>query len=120
MKNLFAVTGLGAVVAAAAVAGGVGVAFALGGADDDGSHATMPGMTMQMDPAAMQSHMRAVLGDDAFETMQEHMLQALGEEGYAGMLARMADGCSAEGMAINRSASDSTNHLGHHPGSASE
>ncbi|MCL4242465.1 MAG: hypothetical protein KJ048_14040 [Dehalococcoidia bacterium] len=120
MKRPIAITGLGAVIVAAAVAGGVGVAFALGGGDDADGHGTMTGMTMQMDPATMESHMREMMGDDAFETMQEHMLRALGEEGYAGMLDRMADGCSAEGMAMSSSASDPTDHLGHHPGSASD
>lgn len=120
MKRPIAIIGLSAVVVAAAVAGGVGVAVALGGGDDAGGHGTMTGTTMQMDPATMGSHMREMLGDDAFETMQEHMLQALGDAGYASMLSRMADGCSAEGMAMSSSATDPADHLGHHPGSASD
>lgn len=120
MKSLIAVTGLGAVVVATAIAGGVGVAFALGGGHDNDGHETMTGTPMQMDPAAMQSHMREILGDEAFETMQDHMLQALGEVGYAGMLGRMAEECGAEGMAMSGPASDATDHLGHHPSSANE
>jgi hypothetical protein len=120
MKRLIAITGLGSMVVAAAVAGGVGVALARGGGDDAGSHGTMTGTMMHMDPATMESHMRAILGDDAFKTMQEHMVQALGEAGYAGMLDRMADGCSADGMAMGSSASNPADHLSHHPGSGSD
>lgn len=120
MKSLIAIAGIGAVVVAAAVAGGVGVAFALGGGDDAGGHGTMTGTAMPMDPATMESHMREMLGDDAFETMQEHMLQALGEEGYAGMLGRMTKGCGAEGMAMSGPVSDPAEHLKHHPGPSNE
>lgn len=115
MNKLTTVVGVGAVVLAAAVAGGAGVAFALSGGDDNGNHGTMTGMSMQMDPAAMQSHMRAMLGEDAFGAMQDHMVQALGEEGYAGMLGRMAEGCATGEMAMSSPASDPAEHLRHHP-----
>lgn len=101
MKRLLALTGIGTTIAAAAVAGGVGVALAHGGPDDHGDGQHMMGgaaMQMNMDPAAMQQHMKDILGRDTYEQMQGAMKQILGEDGYQQMLERMQSACSTEGM----------------------
>ncbi|GMV86185.1 MAG: hypothetical protein AMXMBFR80_20400 [Dehalococcoidia bacterium] len=108
MNRFTKLSGIGAIALAAGIAGGVGVAFGLGGDDGDGGHGGQAGM-MPTDPATMSAHMRALLGD---------MTGVLGEDAYAAMLTRMADACAAEGMAMATWAPEPPNHGQHHPGAA--
>lgn len=120
MKRILTVTGIGTAIAAAAIAGGFGVALAHG--DDDGhkdGERMTGGMAMQMDmdPAAMQQHMREILGDETYNELQGAMKAALGDEGYQQMLESMATGCAgAMGMAAPGSgaAPAAPGHPGHH------
>lgn len=91
-------TGIGATIAAAAIAAGVGVAVAHNGDGHMDGHTMMSGQMMQMDPAAMQEHMKQVLGDEAYQKMQDAMKQAFGQEGYQQMLDKMAAGCDPSTM----------------------
>ena len=119
MNRLFTFTGIGATIGAAAIAGGLGVAFAHD--DNPGKNRMMDGGTMQMgmDPAAMQRHMKDVFGDETYARMQEAMTTALGDEGYQQMLTRMATGCSQAGMGMVTPgagpAPAAPGHSGHHP-----
>lgn len=115
MNKLMKLTGIGTVAVSAAIAGGVGIAFGLGGGDGGADHDAMAAM-MPMDPATMNSHMRAMMGDEGFAAMQRYMLEVLGEDGYAAMLTRMADGCTADGMAMRPQDVDPSDHQQHHPG----
>lgn len=98
MKKWIGLTGIGATVAAAATAGGLGVALAHDGHGRMDGHAMMSGQMMQMDRAGMQEHMSQVLGDDAYQKMQDAMKQALGEDGYQQMFDRMETGCDPATM----------------------
>lgn len=120
MNRFTKLSGIGAIALAAGIAGGVGVAFGLGGDDGDGGHDGHGGQAgmMPTDPATMSAHMRALLGDQAFEAMQGDMTGVLGEDAYAAMLTRMADACAAEGMAMATWAPEPPNHGQHHPGAA--
>ncbi|MCL4241308.1 MAG: hypothetical protein KJ048_08130 [Dehalococcoidia bacterium] len=115
MNRFTKLTGVAAVAVSAAIAGGVGVAFGLGGGDGGPNHDAMAG-TMPMDPATMDAHMRAMMGDEGFAAMQGYMLEALGEDGFAAMLTRMADGCTAQGMAMRPQDVAPADHEQHHPG----
>lgn len=117
MNRFTKLSGIGAIALAAGIAGGVGVAFGLGGDDGDGGHGGQAGM-MPTDPATMSAHMRALLGDQAFEAMQGDMTGVLGEDADAAMLTRMADACAADGMATGTWAPEPPNHGQHHPGAA--
>lgn len=118
MNKVITFTGIGAAIAAAAITGGVGVAVAHGGHDGMGDHAGMMGGGMPMDPAAMQQHMKQVMGDDAYQVMQDAMKQTLGEDGYQQMLDRMATGCT-DGMGSMMQGTTGTpsmpGHDAHHP-----
>ena len=117
MKRMLAIAGIGTAVSAAAIVGGLGVAFA----HDDGheSHQMMGSGAMQMmnDPAAMEQHMREIVGDQAYTSMRDAMNATLGPGGYEQMLDRMAAGCadSALGMMTTPGATaPGTGHSGHH------
>lgn len=94
MKKLIAITGIGTALAAAAIAGGVGVAVAHDDHGDMRNHQAMMDGTA-MDAAGMQDHMRQLLGDETYQKMQDAMQQALGQAGYQKMLDQMTDGCSS-------------------------
>lgn len=109
MNRFVILTGIGAAISAAAIAGGLGVALARG--DHDDSHRIMGG-------AAMQQHMKDALGEEAYSQMQGAMKAALGDDGYQQMLDRMATGCTQPGMGMmtpGSGAPAAPEHSGHHP-----
>lgn len=118
MNRFVTLTGIGAAIGAAAIAGGLGVALARG--DHDDRHRMMGGAAMQqhMDPAAMQQHMKDALGEEAYSQMQGAMKAALGDDGYQQMLDRMATGCTQPGMGMmtpGSGAPAAPEHSDHHP-----
>lgn len=118
MKKL-AMFGLGGVVTAAAIGGGLGVAFAHG---DSGGHHTdgMPmsghgSMHMSMDPAAMDEHMQQMMGDEAFAAMRG----AMGVDIYEEMPNRMGAGCEEMSGMMDGDGFGMPNHGSHHGGGGS-
>ena len=88
MKRMTIIGVVGA-LALSALAGGVGVALAHdGGAEHHGnSHGTM---TMGMDSAGMEGHMRAVMGEDAYTAM----MAAMPAGTHQSMMDAMGTGCA--------------------------
>lgn len=119
MKRSLKLTGIGTAIAAAAIAGGFGVALAQDNDDGHNDGQRMTGgmaMQMDMDPAAMQQHMQEILGDETYNELQGAMKSVLGDQGYQQMLERMATGCAgAMGMtAPGSGAPAAPGHSGHH------
>jgi hypothetical protein len=123
MNKWMTVGGIGAALVATAVASGLGVAFAHD--PHDGEIHPMNGAGTQMthmmqDPAAMDQHMKEILGIDAFAAMKQAMQTALGADGYEQMLERMAAGCAdgqGNGMMAPGSVPAVPGHSSHHSNS---
>jgi hypothetical protein len=89
MKRMTIIGVVGA-LALSALAGGVGVALAHdGGPDHQGGHGGMT-MGMGMDAASMDSHMRAVMGEDAYTAMMAAMPAGM----HQSMMDAMGTGCA--------------------------
>ncbi|MBA4181744.1 MAG: hypothetical protein C0506_14235 [Anaerolinea sp.] len=112
MKRLLIIAGIGTALGATAIAGGLSVAAAHDGRDGGQHMGGGAAMQMTMDPAAMQQHMKDILGEETYGRMQDAMKTALGDAGYQEMLDRMATGCAQAGMGMTM---PDTGHSGHHP-----
>jgi len=93
--NRTALAGIAGAVVLVAFAGGLGLAWAQDGGSGhmDGGHMGMGGnhgmMSMAMDASAMDTHMRGVMGEEAYEAM----LAAMPAGGHDAMLEAMSDNC---------------------------
>ena len=83
------IIGVVGALALSALAGGVGVAWAHDGGT--GHHGSSHGaMTMGMDPAGMDSHMREIMGDEAYTAMMAAMPAGM----HQSMMDAMGTGCA--------------------------
>jgi hypothetical protein len=100
MKNLRMVAGLGALLTAAGIAGGLGVALAHNPGDDPPAEHGMGG-------GAPMAHMDA-------DTMAEPMRTVLGDEAHALMMAGMPASCPSDAPGMPATPAEGPGHEQHH------
>lgn len=117
MKRFVTAIGVGSALTVAAVAGGFGVALAHdGGNGGHGRGAMMSGgMSMPMEPAAMQDHMKQMLGDEGYAQMQAAMTSAMGEGAFDEMMERMSELCGTGATGGMQGGAIGPGHSEHHP-----
>ncbi|MCC6266722.1 MAG: hypothetical protein IT300_04070 [Dehalococcoidia bacterium] len=89
MKRMTIIGVVGA-LALSALAGGVGVALAHDGGNEHHGTSGHGAMTMGMDSADMESHMRAVMGEDDYTAMMAAMPAGM----HQSMMEAMGPGCA--------------------------